>query len=202
MSFLQELFGPSRDAVWAQLAAEVGGRFDAGSWFVGSKVQVDAGPWTVTLDTFTRSSGKHSTTFTRLRAPYANSRGFRFSVAPENFLSGVGRFFGMQDIEIGDDWFDKAWVVQGADESRVKEFLRDPEIRKLLAAAGPVSFEVQDDRGWFGERFPEGVDELVLTTRGVVKDLARLKVFFALFAATLDRLVELGQADRRDPGVS
>jgi hypothetical protein len=187
--------------MWSRLAAEVGGRFDAGSWFEGSKVQVDAGPWTVTLDSFKRSSGKHSTTYTRLRAPYVNPHGFRFSVTPQNFFSAIGKVFGMRDIEVGDRAFDDAWVIQGADEARVRQFLAEPTIRDLLRAAGPVSFEVQDDRGWFGQKFPDGVDELVLTTRGLVTDLPRLKVFFALFAVTLDRLVEIGRAERRDPGV-
>lgn len=201
MSFLEALFGPSRDQVWSQLAREVDGRFTAGGWLGATRVEVEAGPWTVTLDTFARSSGKHSTTYTRLRAPYVNPRGFRFDVSPEGFFSGIGRAFGMQDVSIGVPEFDSAWVVQGTDEAQLRELFRDEGIRSLLRAAGSVSFRVQDDEGWFGRKFPDGVDELVLTTRGVVKDVARLKVLFALFAETLDRLVAIRAAEARDPGM-
>lgn len=197
MSFFRELFGPSRDEVWGKLAAEIDGRHTPGGWFTGSKVEVDVGPWTVTLDTFTVSTGKSSTTYTRLRAPYANPAGFRFNVSPENFLSGIGRFFGMQDLAIGVPEFDAAWVVQGNDEDRVRRLFSDREIRSLLGSAGSVSFRVQNDGGWFSRRHPDGTDMLELTTVGVVKDEARLKLFFALFATTLDRLVEVGGAGRR-----
>lgn len=196
MSIFRELFGPSRDEVWGKLAAELDGRHTPGGWFTGSKVEVDAGPWTVTLDTFTVSTGKSSTTYTRLRAPYRNPGGFRFNVSPENFLSGIGRFFGMEDLEIGAPEFDAAWVVQGSDPSRVRRLFSDPGIRTLLRGAGGVSFRVRGDEGWFSRRHPEGIDMLELTTLGVVKDEARLKLFFALFATTLDRLVELGDAER------
>ena len=190
MSFFRSLFGPSKDEIWSKLAAEVGGRYTPSEWFKGSKVEVDAGPWTVTLDTFTRSTGKSSTTYTRLSAPFENASRLRFDVSPENFLSGVGRFFGMQDIEIGVPEFDASWVVQGSDESRVRKFFRDEELRSLLRGAGPVSFKVVEAGGWFTRDIPKGSDMLQLTTRGVVKDEAQLKVFFALFAVTLDRLVE------------
>lgn len=194
MSFFRELFGPSRDEVWGKLATELEGRHTPGGWFTGSKVEVDVGPWTVTLDTFVVRTGKSSKTYTRLRAPYENPGGFRFNVSPENFLSGIGRFFGMQDLEIGVPEFDADWVVQGTDHARLRNLFADPEIRSLLGAAGGVSFRVRGDEGWFSRRHPEGIDMLELTTRGVVKDEARLKLFFALFAATLDRLVEVGDA--------
>lgn len=194
MSFFRELFGPSRDEVWGKLATELEGRHTPGGWFTGSKVEVDVGPWTVTLDTFVVRTGKSSKTYTRLRAPYENPGGFRFNVSPENFLSGIGRFFGMQDLEIGVPEFDADWVVQGTDHARLRNLFADPEIRSLLGAAGGVSFRVRGDEGWFSRRHPEGIDMLELTTRGVVKEEARLKLFFALFAATLDRLVEVGDA--------
>ena len=197
MFLIDALFGPSRAEVWSRLAAEMEGRYDSGSWLQGSKVEVDAGPWTITLDTY--HVNKH--TYTRLRAPYVNPAGFRFHVFREGFFAEIGKAFGMQDVDVGVREFDDAWVVQGTDAARLVQLFRTDAIRQLLGAAGQVSFQVRDDEGWFGRRFPEGVDELILTTHGVVRDLPRLKVFFALFAETLDRLVEIRAADRRDPGV-
>lgn len=197
---LEGLFGPSKDTVWSALAAEVDGRFTEGGWFEASKVEVEVGEWLVTLDHYTRSTGKHSTTYTRLRAPYRNPRGVRFSVSPENFFHGIGKAFGMQDVQLGFPEFDARWIVQGNDEQALRRIFGSESVRSLLSAAGHVSFRVKDDDGWFGRKFPKDVDELVLTTRGIVKDTARLKVFFALFAETLDQLTRLGYASERNRG--
>jgi hypothetical protein len=60
---------------------------------------------------------------------------------------------------------------------------------------------VKDDEGWFGPRFPDGVDELSFTVRGVVKDLDRLKEMYELFAEALDELCRIGAAYDTAPGV-
>src|SRR4051812_26592811 len=68
----------------------------------GSKVQAHVGPWTVTLDTHTGHTGHAHFTYTRMRAPYVNPEGFRFTVYRNGLFSGLGKFLGMQDIEVGD----------------------------------------------------------------------------------------------------
>ena len=74
------LFGPSKDEVWQRLAHEVGADFVGGGFWKGGKVQAHVGPWTITLDTHTVSTGHHHVTYTRMRAPYVNPDGFRFMV--------------------------------------------------------------------------------------------------------------------------
>ena len=61
---------------------------------------------------------------------------------------------------------------------------------------------VKDDEGWFGAKFPEGVDELYFAVAGVIADVTRLKLLYELFAETLDRLCAIGSAYERDPGVA
>ena len=97
-----------------------------GDFWQGSKVQVSVGAWTITLDTYTVSMGGHShITYTRIRAPYLNPEGFRFTIYRESLFSGLGKLFGMQDIEVGDPEFDRAFIVKGNDESRVIHLLAD-----------------------------------------------------------------------------
>jgi hypothetical protein len=45
MGILRQLFGPSRDEIWSQLAAEIGARHEQNFWG-GGKVQIDYGEWT------------------------------------------------------------------------------------------------------------------------------------------------------------
>lgn len=199
MSFLRPLFGPSRDEIWGQLARDLGGDYNKGSLFKSAKVVARAGEWTVTLDTFVVPAGKAHIPFTRLRAPFVNPEGFRFSIGPQGAFSGVARFFGMQDIEVGHLPFDETFVVKGTDESRLRLLFGDYQLRQALEAQKDVHLEVCDDEGWFGPDFPEGVDELRLQVAGDLRDLARLKDLFHLFADTLHRLCAIGSAYEQDP---
>ena len=52
------------------------------------------------------------------------------------------------------------------------------------------------------QHFPEGVDELVFHTRGVIKDVDLLKRIFDLFATVLEELHRLGSATEASPGVA
>lgn len=201
-------FGPSKNETWRQFSEETGAQFIDGGFWKPSKVQAQAGPWTITLDTYTismgaytESSGKKST-HTRIRAPFVNPDGFRFNVYRKGVLSGLGKLLGMQDIEIGDMEFDDAFVVQGNDEDRVRSFFADPEIRRMIADQPKIQLGIKTGRDWFEPRQPEHVHELQFREPGVLKDVDRLKALFNLIAAVLDRLQKLGLAHKQDPEIA
>jgi hypothetical protein len=156
----------------------------------------------VTLDTYTVHTGHAHFTYTRMRAPYVNPEGLRFTVYRKGLFSELGKLLGMQDIEVGDPEFDEAFIVKGTDEAKVRELFADPEVRSLLTAQPQIRLEVKDSEGWFGPSFPEDVDELHFQVVGVIKEADRLKALFDLFAAVLDRLCRIGSAAEREPGVS
>jgi hypothetical protein len=195
-------FGPSKDEVWQRLAHEVGADFVGGGSWKGGKVQAHVGPWTVTLDTYTESSGESSVTYTRMRAPYVNPDGFRFRVYRKGLFSELGKLLGMQDIEVGDPDFDEAFIIKGNDESAVQNLFADPKLRALIQAQPKVRLSVKDSEGWFGPRFPEGVDELHFQVAGVIKDVERLKALFELFSVALERLCRIGSGRKEEPGVA
>jgi hypothetical protein len=202
MGRLRRLFGPSKEEIWRQLSAEIDANYVEGSWRGADKVQVTHGEWTVTLDTYTVSTGKAVIVFTRMRAPYVNPDGFRFTVYRRSIFSGIAKFFGMQDVEVGEASFDSDFIVKSNDESKVRALCMNPRIRELIAQQPSIHFTVKDDEGWFGPTFPEGVDELYFSVAGVIKDVERLKLLYELFATTLDELCRIGSAYERAPGVS
>jgi hypothetical protein len=199
MSTLKKWFGPSRHEVWQQLSAEIGGTHVDG--WRGGKVQAAHGEWTVTLDTYTVPVGKVHATYTRMRAPYVNADGFRFSISRRNIFTGIATFLGMQDLAIGAPQFDEQFVIKATHEERVRTLFASPRLRELVDAQRDIHLSVKDDEGWFGATFPEGVDELYFVIAGEIRDVARLKLLYELFAETLDRLCEIGSAYERDPGV-
>lgn len=203
MSLLRSLFGPSKAEIWSQLAQKTGGRFQEGGFFSGSgKVEMRVGQWMLTLDTYTVSTGKSSTTYTRFRAPYVNADGFRFQVYRSGLFTGLGKMLGMQDIEIWDPDFDQMYVLKGNDEKKVRQFFSDDKLKALLNAQSRIHMEVKDDEGgWFRDGFPENVDELYFRRVGIMKDLDELQGLFDLFSYSLHRLCHMGSAYENDPGV-
>jgi len=201
MGILRQIFGPSRDEVWQQFAGEIGATFEPGGYFRQGVVRAKTREWIVTLDTYTVSTGKSSTIYTRLRAPYVNRDGFRFDVSRKHLFTGIAKFFGMQDVEIGDPWFDEEFVVQGTDVGRLQRLFGNQRIRELLQAQPNVHLSVKDDEGWFGTKFPEGVDELHFLALGVIKDTERLRGLFDLFSEVLDELCRMGSAYEDAPSV-
>ncbi len=193
-------FGPSKDEVWRQLSQEIGAEFVEGRYFKGSRVQAHVGPWTVTLDMGTSDEDGESPA-TRLRVPYINPEGFRFTLYRKGFFSDLGKLLGMQDIEVGDPEFDEAFIIKGNDESKVRDLFANPKIRQMIQAQPKIRLRVKDSEGWFGPKFPENVDELHFQVVGVIKDVERLKTLFDLFAAVLDQLCRIGSAYKEEPGV-
>jgi hypothetical protein len=195
------LFGPDKDEVWRQLSQEIGAEFVSGGVWRGNRVQAHDGPWTITLDTHTVSAGETPVTYTRLRAPYVNPEGFRFTIYRKGPFSGLGKFLGMQDVEIGDPRFDDAFIIQGNDDGKLKSLLASPSLRQLITAQPDIRLDVKDSEGRFGPRFPDDTDELHFQAVGVITEMERLKALFDLFATVLDQLWRTGSAAKQEPGV-
>ncbi len=202
MGFLKKMFGPSRGDIWRQLSGEIGGEFVEGSLLKASKVKARIKDWTVTLDTYTVRSNKSSTTYTRMRAPYINPDNFRFTIYRRSVFSNMGKFFGMQDVEIGDREFDEAFIIKSNNEDQVRRLFQIAKLRELVDSQPRIYLTVKEDEGWFGAEFPEGVDELYFQVMGVIRDVDRLKSLYLLFALTLDSLCHIGSAYEDDPNVA
>lgn len=201
MTTLRKLFGPSKKEIWQQLATETGADFQPGSFWKGSKVQATHGEWTITLDTYAVSTGKTTIVFTRLRAPYVNPDQFRFTIYRRGLFSELGKWLGMQDVEVGHPDFDRDFVIKGTDETKLRALFASAKIRELIAAQPRIHLTVKDHEGWFGKSFPPDTDELCFHVVGVIKDVARLKQLFELFAETLEQLCPIGSAYERAPDV-
>lgn len=201
MSTLREMFGPSKKEIWQELSSQIGSEFVEGGFLKVDKVVAHIKKWIVTLDAYTVSDGKTSTTYTRMRAPYVNRDGNRFKIYRSGIFSGIGAALGMQDIEIGFPEFDQDFVIKGNNEKYLKELFSNARIRELMQLQLRFHLEVKDDEGWFGTSFPEGVDELYFSVPGVIKDLEQLKGLFELFAEVLNQLCIIGSAYDSFPGV-
>ena len=100
------LFGSSKKEVWKQLSEEINANYIESGRFKGSRIEYIHNNWTIYLDTYTVSTGKSSITYTRMRVPFINQKKFNFKIYRRGVASNIGKALGMQDIEIGYDYFD------------------------------------------------------------------------------------------------
>ncbi len=89
---------------------------------------------------FTRSSGssknRSSTTYTAFTITMPVSDEFEFHIYEQGFFSKIGiNLFGMQDIQVHDDEFDREFAIKAKDENRIIEFLTPNLKQKFLEFA-------------------------------------------------------------------
>lgn len=190
---LRELFGPSRDEIWRQLASEIDANYVDGNFWNRDKVQASHAGWLISLE----EHGKYH--HTHMRAPFLNSDGFRFTVYRKGIFSELGKSLGMQDVEVGHPDFDRDFVIKGTDDAKLRQIFGNARIRELIAAQPRVHFEVKDARGLFARNFsaekpPEDIDVLEFSVHHTIKDKEHLRLMFDLFAETLDELCRMGTA--------
>ena len=198
----KSIFGPSKDEIWTKIAADIDGEFIQGGFWGKDVLTYKYGEWQILLDTYVVSTGQSSHTLTRMRAPFVNKDGLHFKISRQGFFRSIGKLFGMQDIEIGDPFFDEQFIIKGNNPEKIKLLLADKNIKELCQSQPRINLRIKDDEGRFGADFPEGVDELYFECTGVIKETALLKSLFALFCLILERLVRLDSAYADDPKVT
>ena len=139
MAFLEHIFGPSKEEIWKQIANDIGGEFIDGGFWKKDLLRYKHANWELLLDTFTRSHGKSSSTYTRLRVPFLNKDGLYFKIYREGFFSGLGKFFGMQDLQIKDQRFNDSFIIKGNNQERIEQLLNDYQVKMLFDMVPKVS---------------------------------------------------------------
>ena len=198
MGLWRNLFGPGQNEVWGDVAKQIGADFTEAGWMKRGRIDLKAKDHTITLDTYTDGGGENSSTYTRMRAPFRNGSGLKMNIYRDNAFARLGKLVGMQDIIIGDAFFDDAFVIQGEPEAKIKAFLQDAKLRELIQAQPRIAFQIAPGKRMFSQNYPDGIDDLQFLCDGVVKDAQRLKQLFELFATAIDRLAEIDPGCRFD----
>ena len=133
-----------RKEIWTQVAQQIKGSYIEGGFLGKDKLVYEHGEWELVLDTYTESDGDDgSTTYTRMRAPFLNKDNLNFHIYREGFFSPMGKALGFQDIEIGDSFFDKEFIIKGNQPGQIKKLFGDERIKKLLLWQPKVNFRLK-----------------------------------------------------------
>jgi hypothetical protein len=165
-----------RDTAWRQLATEIGATFVDGGFMHSSKVQMPFKQWTITLYTYSVSSGDDSsTTYTRLSAPIQDAQGFQFTLLRKNIVTKIDHVLGAKEIATGDAEFDRTFAVRGNDDTKERDLFSHARICQLYLAERALTGSLRKN-------------VLSLEIMGDIKDVERLKTFFEMFKETLGQL--------------
>jgi hypothetical protein len=129
----------------------------------------------VEVDIRTQQSGKTQQTFTRYRV-WVPSPGFEFKLTRQTGFSRITRFFGAQDLEVGDQSFDDAFVVKTNAPDRLRGMLTTG-LRGVLirTAAAYPGVEFKNDLVHFErQRLETSRDVIVSAVRRFVDVAAAL----------------------------
>jgi hypothetical protein len=201
MSILRTVFRPLQNEVWERLNRRLDGTLIDRDGTLRDELRIKAGSWTVTLDRHCEHGGRTEVLYTRFRAPYVNSDGFRFAIFHEGIFQNIAKLFGLQDIKSGYGDLDGAFILQANSETTLRALCTSQKFRQLLLSEPEIHLHVRDSGDWFREEFPEGVDELVLEIEGEVEEMKRLERLYDLFCETLHMLCHIGSAYEDDPEV-
>ena len=155
-------------ALWAEAAEILGLEYDQPR-LATPRISGTIQGMRVEVDVRRRSSGKSNQTFTRYLVRFP-SPGFDFRLTRQTSLSRITKFFGTQDVEVGDSGFDDAFVVKTDAEDRLRRLL-EPGLRNVLirTAAAYPAVEFEDDRVFFErQRLETSRDVIVSTIRRFV----------------------------------
>lgn len=108
---------------WDQLAMRTGMTLDRGSWLVKPRLSGEYRRHSMDLTTYTVSHGRSSTTYTLITLNLTSSRGM-LNLSPSGVLGGaITKALGMQDVQIGNEEFDKRFTIKSEPPEFADEIL-------------------------------------------------------------------------------
>jgi hypothetical protein len=204
MSLWTDIFHSTAKENWKILANEVGGKFIDGGLLKTNKVEFKYRHTIITLDTLSRG-GKNSKTFTRILCPFIATNGLNFTITLEDVFTNMLKFFGIKDIEIGNIDFDHEIYLKSNQKATFLKFLDSETLQEKLILAfenSDLVMQVNDDHPFFIlQTIPSKMVWLKFEHIGLEDNIHVLKSWFNLCKITLDRLIEIGEAEDISPDI-
>lgn len=124
------------DYVWRDFADDKGGKVIQDDTQPGSPVMAIHIPVPESRDTLTIKpwlpSGKKAFEATFATISFPSKDDFAFAVWTEHKIDQLHKVLGMQDVRVGDEKFDKKFIVQANNEILVKQLFSDSTLCQLL----------------------------------------------------------------------
>lgn len=106
---------------------------------------------------------------------------FEFAISYEDTLEKLLKLFGQQDIQVGDEEFDRRYLVQGKDAGVVAELLSSSRMKTILLSNNVFSYSCTYDK-------KENMLYLKSLVSRTVNSKAELAELFNLFCMTINKM--------------
>lgn len=173
----QYITGRTEDEVWKQINAG----FPLNPAPLDYTAVIDLGNRKIVLDIDIDQGGGFEGGYetTMLSAELHTSPAFRFAIHPEHFTDEIGKFFGMEDVEIGFPEFDGKMIVKTNDRLRVREIFSDESVRKVFETLNDFTFGIRHHKADDAKKAP--FLELLIYT-GITSPGKLREIYHAFFS--------------------
>ena len=206
MAFWTKWNAPRNREMWKLLAEKIGGELIEGDSWKEEKVILNHRNCVFILDTVLRG-GKHKYFENRIKCIFVSTHKFTLKIFLENAFTHAGKIFGINDIELNDSKFDNEFFIKSNDREKSINFLDSPELQKIYFAATKnldlmVSIEIKNSEPFLSFRsHPHNSSLIIIKANSEITEIDRLISWFNLCKLTLDRLIEIGEAEDVIPNI-
>jgi hypothetical protein len=133
---------------------------------------------TVRADAQVHGWGKHRHVVMTIEVEYPHAAPSGLLLTGEGLWAKAKKLVGAQDIQIGDEEFDRAFLIQGDDEAQVREFLRPKRVQQMLLQMSRAYPSIVYDRQgvrlelktfWSGEKVEQALEVLSAKVAGMAQ---------------------------------
>ena len=208
MSFwtIKEFLG--KREIWKLLADKIGGSFIEGESWRDERVVLNYKHFSIILNIRPNGGGKrHQYYETKVQCSFISTNQFKLKIFHENAFTHAGKVFGINDIELDNAKFDNEFYIKSNQRETAIKFLNKDSLQKIYFAATKnldlmVTTEIKDSNSFFSlESNPTNSFSISIKKRGEETDIERLISWFDLCKITLDRLIEIDEAEDKIPHI-
>lgn len=129
MQKIKTFTGNNEAEIWTQVAADMGS-----AEIFNYQAQIDQGGYqtSILIDIDVGGGFEGGFELTVLSALLASNSDYKFAIHNEDFLDEIGKFFGMQDVELGYPEFDKKVIVKTNSAERTRMLFANQAARTFI----------------------------------------------------------------------
>jgi hypothetical protein len=189
------IFGKDYSFIWKQFASDVDGKYLPNS---EDKVEFIYKGYKILFDSYTHytvvGESSYEKEYVRGIAEFISPDNLKLKLIPQGLIENIGKFFGSQDITIGDKLFDKKYIIKGNDDYKAQLVLSNNSIKKTLMEQNIVRLEITDSEGLFDEKVQEGNSMIYYVTEEKITHIDQLNNLKTLFVDLIDQLTKNNSA--------
>lgn len=183
METQKKFSGKSEAEVWKQVEADLNKDDDVYDY--NAIIEQDGKKINLIIDIDLGGGFEGGYASTGFSAEITNPKGFRFALHQDGFIDDIGKFLGMQDVEVGYAELDKHLIIKTNDEGKVKKLFTHKEVRDVFEKLDDFDFGIRMHSVEHGDHKQSFLE---LNIEDGVTEPAELRKLYSAFYSVLDTI--------------